>query len=178
MSRAIFLDRDGTINEDVGFIWSAEKLVFIPGSIEALRMLQKDYQLFIITNQSGIGKGIFSEEDFLKFNNYFINLLKTYDIHIRQVYYCPHTKEDRCKCYKPSPYFMFKAEEDYGVDLRESWVIGDHPHDVEMAHRAGAHSVYLLTGHGAKHRKEISVEPDFIAEDLYRAAVLILSTNY
>lgn len=175
MNRSIFLDRDGTINEDVGFIWTPDKLIFIPGSIEALKMLQEEYILFIITNQSGIGQGIFSEEDFLKFNRYFIEVLGDYGIHIKDVYYCPHSREQNCKCHKPNPYFIRKAEENYDIDLKHSWVIGDHPHDVEMAHRVGAHSVYLLTGHGAKHLNEISLKPDYVARDIYDAAEWILN---
>jgi len=96
MNKAVFLDRDGTINEDMGDFCSQEKLVFIPGSIEALKMLQKDFSLFIITNQSGVGKHVFSEEEFLQFNEYFDTFLKNQSITIKYIYYCPHTKEDNC----------------------------------------------------------------------------------
>ena len=174
MNKAIFLDRDGTINEDVGDFCSQEKLIFIPGAIEALRILQERFLLFIITNQSGIGKKFFSEEEFTQFNKYFDALLKSEGVGIKHIYYCPHTKEENCLCRKPSAYFLKKAEKDYGIDLRNSFVLGDHPHDIEMAHKVRAGSIYLLTGHGRKHRQELSIKPDFIANDIYEAAIWIV----
>lgn len=111
--------------------------------------------LFIITNQSGIAKKIFSEDRFLWFNDYFNKILRNQDVIIKQIYYCPHTREDNCICRKPKPYFLRKAEKDYEIDLKKSYVIGDHPHDMEMAHRIRAGAVYLLTGHGRKHRQEL-----------------------
>lgn len=164
------MDRDGTINEDVGDFCSPDKLKFIPGAIEALKMLQKDFLLFIVTNQSGIGKNMFTEKEFLHFNNYFCSVLKEKGIIIRHIYYCPHTKEEGCICYKPKPYFLRQAAKDDDIDLENSYVLGDHPHDIEMAHNVGAGSVYLLTGHGAKHRQELELcfKPDFIATDIYK----------
>lgn len=170
MQRAIFLDRDGTINEDVGDFCTQERLILIFRAIEALKILQEKFLLFIITNQSGIGNNVFSEEEFLQFNKYFDTLLKNQGITIKQIYYCPHTKEENCICRKPNSYFLKKAEKDYDIDLKNSFVIGDHPHDVEMAHKVEASSVYLLTGHGKKHRQELSIKPDFIAPNLYEAA--------
>lgn len=176
MHRAVFLDRDGTINEDVGDFCSPDKLIFIPGAIKALKILQDRFVLFIVTNQSGIGKRIFNEEEFLQFNKYFETLLKNEGIIIRHIYYCPHTKEENCFCRKPSSYFLKEAEKKYDIDLKNSFVIGDHPHEIEMAHKVGAGSVYLLTGHGVKHKHELEslVQPDFIANDIYEAAVSII----
>lgn len=176
MNRAIFLDRDGTINEDVGYFCSPDKLKFIPVAIEALKMLQKDFLLFIVTNQSGIGKNAFTNDEFLQFNKFFETFLKNKGIAITHIYYCPHTKEEGCICHKPKPYFLRQAEKDYGIDLKVSYVLGDHPHDIEMAHRVGAGSAYLLTGHGAKHKQELELlpRPDFIANDIYEAAVWIM----
>jgi len=125
LHRAIFLDRDGTINEDVGDLYSAERLIFIPRAIEALDILQQHFILFIITNQSGIGKQVFSEETFLKFNEYFIQLLNSYGITIQHVFYCPHTKEDNCVCRKPKQYFIREAETRYDIDVRSSIAVQD-----------------------------------------------------
>lgn len=177
MKRAIFLDRDGTINEDVGDLYSRDKLIFIPRAIDALKMLAGGFRLFIVTNQSGIGKKVFTEKEFQSFNHYYIGLLHDQGVRIRRVYHCPHLKEDACVCHKPSPYFLRLAEKTYEIDLRKSFVVGDHPHDIEMAHAVGAGSVYVLTGHGRKHRHEMSVMPDFIADDLYAAAVWIQGTG-
>lgn len=175
MPSAIFLDRDGTINEDVGDLFSPDRLVFIPRAIEALKILQQRFILFIVTNQSGIGKNAFSEETFLQFNEYFIQLLNNQGISIKQIFYCPHTKEDNCICRKPNQYFIREAEKRYGIDLRSSYVIGDHPHDAEMAYTVGASSVYLLTGHGKKHLQELTINPNFIANDIFQASLWIMS---
>lgn len=173
MNRALFLDRDGTINEDVGNLYSEDKLIFIPRAIEALRILQKRFLLFIVTNQSGIGSNIFSEADFRGFTGSFDRLLKREGITVRHTYYCPHKKEDSCICRKPSPYFLKEAQRQYKIDTGNSFVIGDHPHDIEMAHKVDAKSIYLLTGHGQKHRKELVLAPDFIADNLYEAVSYI-----
>jgi len=174
MHKAIFLDRDGTINEDVGDLYSSDKLIFIPRAIEALKILQQNFQLFIITNQSGIGKNVFSKDEYLQFNEYFIGLLNSCGVAIEQVYHCPHRKEENCICRKPKHYFINEAEKIYIIDIKSSYVIGDHPHDAEMAFRVGARSVYLLTGHGKKHLEELTIEPTFIADDIYEASLWIM----
>lgn len=174
MRRAIFIDRDGTINEDVGELFSPDKLIFIPRAIEALEILQQRFILFIVTNQPGIGGNVFSEETFLQFNEYFIGLLNSYGITIKQLFYCPHRKEDNCICRKPNQYFIREAEKRHGTDLQSSFVIGDHPHDAEMAYKVGANSVYLLTGHGKKHLHELTIEPHFIANDIFEASLWIM----
>lgn len=175
MRKAVFLDRDGTINEDVGYICSIEKFLVIPKAIDALKLLQKDFELFIITNQSGVSKKIFSEEDLVLFNRQVENFLAEQGVNIKKTYYCPHVPEDRCHCRKPSPYFMRKAAEEYDVSLKQSFVIGDHPHDMEMASVVGAKSVYVLTGHGKKHISELRIQPDLLANDIYEAANWIFS---
>ncbi|MEK6646318.1 MAG: HAD family hydrolase [Candidatus Firestonebacteria bacterium] len=177
MYKAVFLDRDGTINEDVGDFCSPNKLIFIPGAIEALRILQEKFLLFIITNQSGISKGVFTEKEFIRFNKYFNKLLKKEGVVIKKIYYCSHIKEEKCICRKPSSYFLKQAVQNYNIDLRNSYVIGDHPHDIEMGYNVGVSSIYLLTGHGKKHRQDLIIKPDFIATDLYKASIWIFAKN-
>ncbi len=106
VNKIIILDRDGTINEDIGDFCSLEKLIFIPRAIDSLKILQQKFLLFIITNQSGIEKKLFSEKEFLKFNNQYLSILKNEGVEIKQVYDCPHTKEERCICRKPKTYFI------------------------------------------------------------------------
>lgn len=175
--KAIFLDRDGTINEDVGDFCSLEKLKFIDKSIEALKVLQKYFLLFIITNQSGIEKGVFKEEEFLAFNKKYLEILNLNDIEIKEVFYCPHTKENNCFCRKPSTYFIDLIKNKYEIDLKESFTIGDHPHDIEMGKKANTKTIYLLTGHGEKHLKELKVKPNYIAKNLYDATMWILKNE-
>lgn len=177
MKKAVFLDRDGTINEDVGYLFRKKDLVFIPGSIEALKMLQQDHSLFIITNQPGIGKGVFTLEQYNKFDEYFQSILREEGIYIQNTYFCPHRKDEQCSCYKPGTLSMEKASKNYCIDMKCSYVIGDHPHDVEMGKRMGSRTVYLLSGHGLHHRNELSVRPDHICKDLREAAVQILQNN-
>jgi histidinol-phosphate phosphatase family protein len=153
--RAIFLDRDGTIIEDVGHLRRPENVVFIPGAFEALRKVRDRFLLFIVTNQCGIGEGLISYAECEAVNCHVVNELKKQEIHIEAVYTCPHMKEDQCRCRKPGTYFLRKAGEDFGVDLSRSFVIGDHPHDVETAIRVGGRGIFVLTGHGRRHQTEI-----------------------
>jgi D-glycero-D-manno-heptose 1,7-bisphosphate phosphatase len=170
MNRAVFLDRDGTINEDVGYFCSMEQFRFIPKAIEALMLLQNDFELFLVTNQSGVARNIFSETDLISFNKQVEDLLHKSGIIIKKTFYCPHLPDDCCSCHKPSPYFLQKASNEYNIDLKRSFVIGDHPSDVEMAISVEARSVYVLTGHGEKHRSELKNQPDHIAENIFTAA--------
>ena len=173
MNKAIFLDRDGTIDEDIGDLYTPEKLVFIPRAIEALKLLQEKFVLFIATNQSGVGKGVFSSDEYARFNKYFMEKLEEYEVDIKEIFCCPHIKEEACICRKPSPYFIEKAKTAYNLDINDSYCIGDHPHDIEMAKKAGTHSVFLLTGHGIKHKEELLSQPDHIANNLYEEALWV-----
>ena len=171
---ALFLDRDGTINEDVGDLYRIEDLVFIPRSLDALRILQHHFLLFIITNQSGIGRGSFSEEEYFAFRSEYDRVLRDAGIEIIETLHCPHIPEDRCSCRKPSSHFIDLLTDKYNIDLQSSFSIGDHPGDVEMGQARGARGIYLLTGHGRKHRDELITAPDYIADDLFSACDYIL----
>ena len=177
MNKAVFLDRDGTINEDVGYFCSLDRFRLIPQAIEALQSLQKSYQLFIVTNQSGVARKIFSEPDLVLFNKQVEDLLRQQGVLIAKTYYCPHLPADRCPCHKPSPYFLAEAAREFAIDVRQSFVIGDHPHDVAMAAAAGAKGIYVLTGHGEKHRPELTVPPDYLAADIFQAAQWIIKVT-
>ena len=153
--KAVFLDRDGTILEDRGHLRDPSQVVFFVDTFDALRCLQDHFLLFIVTNQPGIAEGVLSQSDVNQVNAYVVSRLADAGVRITDVYVCPHRRSDACSCIKPQPYFLKKAAETYKVDLRSSFVIGDHPHDVLLARNAGARGVYVLTGHGAKHREEL-----------------------
>lgn len=175
--QAIYLDRDGCLNEDTLYPHKPEHFKLLPGVIEGLKKLKKEYIFVIITNQSGIGRGIHTEKDMHGFNNHLIAELKKHGIEIKKVYYCPHTPEELCKCRKPHTKYIKDAEKEFNIDIKNSWVIGDHPHDVEMGIRAGCSSIYLLTGHGSRHRQDLeksSIKPNFIAENFLEAADFII----
>ena len=178
--KAVFLDRDGTINIDIGYEFSLDKCKILPGIIEGLKLLEKDYVFFIVTNQSGIGLGYYSFETFLEFNGCVLEKLGAHDITILKTYCCPHAKEEKCYCRKPNTKFVLEAQEQYNIDLENSWVVGDHPSDVLLGINAGCKSVYLLTGHGAGHLedlKEKNIEPVIIADNFLTAANEILKED-
>lgn len=171
---AIFLDRDGTIIEDRGYLKDTSEVVFFNKSIFALQKLQEYYLLFIVSNQSGIGKGITSVKEVNTVNQYIIRFLQSKNVFIKDLYYCPHTTEDQCSCKKPNPFFLNKAADTYSLDLNNSFIIGDHPTDIQAGINAGVKPVYVLTGHGESHREEIG-EGVIICHDILCAADYILS---
>jgi histidinol-phosphate phosphatase family protein len=152
---AIFLDRDGTIIEDRGNLSHPSQVVFLPGAITTLQAVQRDFVLFIVTNQSGVAKGQLTLEEVATVNASVVADLATAGIRIERVFVCPHARADGCECIKPKPHFLRVAEREHGIDLSRSFTIGDHPHDVEFARSVGATGIYVLTGHGAKHRAEL-----------------------
>lgn len=172
MNRAVFLDRDGTLNEDDGYVYKTKHFKILDNVIKGLKLL-KDFRLFIITNQSGIGRGYYTEEDMHAFNKKLNEEFKKEGINIEKIFFCPHHPEAKCDCRKPSIRFIKQAEKEFDININESFVIGDHPHDVEMGGKAGCKTIYLLTGHGEKHRKELK-EVNIIAQDMYEAAKWIL----
>jgi len=153
---AVFLDRDGTIIEDRGHLQDPSDVVFFPETFAALKKLQDCFLLFIVTNQVGVAKGILTLSDVNRINRCVVNALAEKEIVVTDVYTCPHNRADNCPCIKPKPYFLKKAAAHYGIDLRASFTIGDHPHDIQLAQNAGAQGIYVLSGHGEKHRAEVS----------------------
>ena len=155
MNKAIFLDRDGTIIQDRGYINKIKDVAFYPYTFNSLRELQKKFLLFIVTNQAGIGKGLIHLDEMHQIHQYILLKLHEQQIKIQEIFYCPHTKDDNCFCRKPSPYFLNTAKEKYHLDIHHSYVIGDHPSDIQLALNTKANGIYVLTGHGRKHLSEI-----------------------
>jgi D-glycero-D-manno-heptose 1,7-bisphosphate phosphatase len=172
---AIFLDRDGTIIEDNGHINILSNIEFYTYTFKALQNLQEHFLLFIITNQSGISKGLISEDEVKKVNSHIVGALKTRGITIFDVFYCPHKSEENCECKKPKPYFIHHAAGLYNIDLTKSYMVGDHPSDIQCGINAGVTPIYLLSGHGRKHRNELNADSK-ICKDLSEASKYILST--
>jgi len=177
MNRAIFLDRDGVLNKDPGYVHKVEDFELHDGVIESLKQLS-NFKFFIISNQSGIGRGYYKEENFHEFNNHLVSELKKHNINIEKSYFCPHKKEDNCECRKPSPKFIKEAEKEFNLDLKESWMVGDHASDIGAGKNAGCKTIYLLTGHGVKHLEEArKLNPNYTAADIKQAAGYILFKN-
>ena len=152
---AVFLDRDGTLIEDRGHLRCAADVVFFPDTITSLRVLQHDHVLFIVSNQAWVAEGVLTAGQVEQVNGYVVEQLAGAGVTITGVYWCPHKRSDNCMCIKPNPYFLRQAAEQHGVDLSRSFVIGDHPHDVYLADNAGAQGIYVLSGHGLKHRCDL-----------------------
>ncbi len=172
---AIFLDRDGTIIEDNGYISNPLNIVFYPNSFEALQILQEHFLLFIITNQSGISKGLITGNEVEEVNKHIIGVLKARGITIYDLFCCPHKNEDNCECKKPKPYFIHHAAGLYNIDLTKSFMVGDHPSDIQCGINGGVTPIYLLSGHGRKHRNEMN--SDFkICENILEASKYIMKS--
>ncbi|MCE5328079.1 MAG: threonylcarbamoyl-AMP synthase [Planctomycetaceae bacterium] len=176
MNLAIFLDRDGTIIEDRGHLRSPSQVVFFPDTVRALRMLQQRFRLFIVTNQPGIAEGVIGPDDVAGVHDFVLDHLAQSGINIERVYCCPHRRVDGCRCIKPKPYYLRRAAREYGIDLRKSFVVGDHPHDVELASNAGATGIYVLTGHGEKHRADLPAEA-IVTSGIWAAATRIVEMS-
>lgn len=138
MNKAIFLDRDGIINIDHSYVYKKENFEFCDGVFEALQYFQfLGYQLFIVTNQSGIGRGYYTKEDFEKLTSWMLQEFTYKDIKITKVYYCPHTPDEGCACRKPKIGMFKKAQEEFDIDMKNSWMIGDKPSDIQAGYNAG-----------------------------------------
>lgn len=161
--RAVFLDRDGTLIEDRGHLGDPVQVAFFAETSAALRRLSGRFELFIVTNQNGIAKGFTTHDQVRRVNDHVVAVLREEGIEIREVYTCPHQRSDGCACIKPNPHFLRKAETEHGIDLSGSFVVGDHPADVELAANAGARGIYVLSGHGEKHRAEVRVACEVVS---------------
>jgi len=173
---AIFLDRDGTLIEDRGYLRCLSDVVFYPEAFSALRRIKDRYLLFIVTNQSGIGLGVLSPEDVELINNHIVKTLAQEGVTITKVYTCPHTRDQGCQCIKPNPYFILEAAREFNLDLSRSFSIGDHSHDVEFGRNVGAKGIFLLTGHGQKHRHELPSRVE-VAGNIEEAIIRILKED-
>jgi histidinol-phosphate phosphatase family protein len=175
--KAIILDRDGTLIEDKDYAYKIEDFELLPGVIEGLKILQKNFLLFIVTNQSGIGRGYYSESDFFKFNNHLIKVLEENQIRIEKTFYCPHIKEENCECRKPKIKYIKDIVGGWNIDTEESWMIGDHPSDIQFGINGGCRTIFLTTGHGDKHIDELNflrIKPTKICDYFLEAVQEIL----
>lgn len=134
MNKAVFLDRDGTINKDFGYVYQKDKLEFLEGSIEGLKKLyDAGFKLIIISNQSGVGRGYFSEHEMHEFNNYMISKLVEKGIVITKIYCCIHSPLDDCECRKPKTKLFKDAIKEFNIDVNLSYAIGDKERDIAIS---------------------------------------------
>jgi D-glycero-D-manno-heptose 1,7-bisphosphate phosphatase len=176
---AVFLDRDGTICEEVGYMNHLSRLMIYPWAAPAIRRLNDaGLPVIMVTNQSGVSRGIFPESLVADIHRQMAQELGAARARLDAVYYCTHRREDNCDCRKPLPGLLRRAAEDHGLDLARSFVVGDRYADVAMAHAAGGRGVLVLSGYGAGeyelHRDEWPQQPDLVAENLQVAVDMIL----
>lgn len=175
MIRAVFLDRDGTINQDRGYIYKPCDVVFEDGAPAAIAMLnQAGYKVIVVSNQAGIAYGHFSELAVRALHQWMAEQLLKQGAVIDAFYYCPHHPDGKdnyrvtCQCRKPAPGMLLNAAADFSIDLASSWMVGDHQSDMAAGIAAGTKPVFVLTGHGQQELFRVSAATP-VAKNLYDA---------
>jgi D-glycero-D-manno-heptose 1,7-bisphosphate phosphatase len=174
--RAVFLDRDGTIIQEKGYLSDPEALELISGAALAIQLINHlGLRAVVVSNQSGVSRGYFSASRLEEINLHLIRLLAQEGAHVDGLYYCPHHPADGCTCRKPEPGMLLKAAEELSVDLTSSYLAGDKGDDIDTIHRVGGKGILVLTGYGREQQEDWDGEPpDFVAQDLLEAAYWIM----
>ena len=178
-SRAVFLDRDGTIVEDPGFLHEPEKVTLLPGAAEAIRRLNiADYRVVIVTNQSGIGRGRYTVDDYEAVQRRLVELLAARGARIDGAYVCPHHPQlsGPCDCRKPGLKLFREAAEAFDIDFSRSWWVGDRLSDVQPARLLGGGGILVATGEGNLHQGQARALGVMVVADLAAAVQEILTT--
>jgi D-glycero-D-manno-heptose 1,7-bisphosphate phosphatase len=151
MNKALFLDRDGVVNKEKNYLYKIEDFEFIDGVFETCRYFQdRDYLIIIITNQAGIARGKYTEENYQVLTKWMIREFEKENIKISKVYHCPHHPDfsGECECRKPNPKMILNAQKEFDIDLKNSILVGDKNSDIEAGIKAGIQNNYLIiTGH-------------------------------
>jgi len=188
-SRAFFIDRDGTLNEDVGYVSTPDELKLFPWAAQSLRLINEaGFKAIVITNQSGIARGLYDERALEAINSRLIEKLAVKGARVDGIYYCPHHPNfgvapyrANCNCRKPQTGLLDAAAHEQNIALSSSFVIGDKASDINLAKNAGARSALVLTGYGREtlaHPKRWPCEPDFVGENLLDAVKQILDIEF
>jgi D-glycero-D-manno-heptose 1,7-bisphosphate phosphatase len=175
----VFLDRDGTISEEVGYLNHVSRFRLLAGAAGAIRRLHEaGYPVIVVTNQSGVGRGFYPESVVLEANELMKRQLKAEGAELTGIYYCPHVSSAGCDCRKPKLGMVTRAAAEHGIELVRSFFVGDRHSDIELGHRAGGVSILVQTGYGkgelAWHAEKWARQPGYVAADLAGAADWIL----
>jgi D-glycero-D-manno-heptose 1,7-bisphosphate phosphatase len=177
MTRAVFLDRDGTLIEERNYLRRPEEVAVFPGAGAALRrLMDADFALFIVSNQSGVGRGYYTLEDVERVNRHLCDLLAREGVQFRKIYVAPEAPDQPSQVRKPSPQFLFDARDEFGLDLGQSFMIGDKLIDLECGWNAGVKkSLLVRTGYGAELERESreKLAKAVVVDDLAAAAAWI-----
>jgi D-glycero-D-manno-heptose 1,7-bisphosphate phosphatase len=180
MNKAVFLDRDGVINVEIDYVYKIEEFEFIENTFEALKFIQeKGYQIVIVTNQSGIARGFYTEEQFQTLTDWMLEKFREQGINVAALYYCPHHPEKGigkykmdCECRKPKPGMILRAQKDLDIDLEQSYIVGDKISDVQSGLAAGIkNGVLVKSGHKLPENVDDSIK---IYDNLYDCATKLL----
>jgi D-glycero-D-manno-heptose 1,7-bisphosphate phosphatase len=172
VTRAVFLDRDGTLNVETGYVHRAEEWEWVPGAIEALRLLNAaGYLAIVVTNQAGIARGLYAEADVAALHAHVAADAQKHGARIDAFYHCPHHPQfgavRECGCRKPAPGLLLRAQRDFAIDLARSFMIGDKPGDIAAGRAAGVTPLLVETGYGREARAEVGADvpvfPDVLA---------------
>ena len=185
MGRAVFIDKDGTLIEDVPYNVDPELIRLTQGAIEGLRLLSgAGYQLIVITNQSGVARGYFPESALVAVEERVRQLLIKFDISLTGFYYCPHHPDGvvqglaiSCSCRKPEPGLLLRSAAEHGIDLAQSWFIGDILNDVEAGRRAGCKTILIDNGNETEWQLSPQRSPHYTVADLVEAAQVIVGDS-
>lgn len=180
---AVFLDRDGTINMEKDYLYKIEELELIPGTKEAIHLLnQAGFLVIVVTNQSGIARGFYCEDDLKQLHQYLDGLLLSAGARVAGWYYCPHHTAGKspyniiCECRKPLPGMLLQAAREHSIDLSASWMVGDKLADIEAGLAAGCQPILVRTGYGSQ-EEPLLPEGVKVADNLLEAAGLIIMEN-
>ncbi len=184
MKQAVFLDRDGVICEDKHYIHRKEDFILLSGVAEAIRLLnQQGYRVIVVTNQSGIARGLYSFQVMESLHEHMLKLLSKEKASIDKIYCCPHhprgvIQEYRrsCPCRKPSPGMLYQAQKDFNLDLSTCYLVGDKTTDIQTGINAGCKTIMVETGYGGNDNVML-VTPHFKTKDLYTAVTEIILRN-
>ena len=186
---ALFMDRDGTISEEVGYVNHASRFRLFPYTADAIKLLNDNGWLaIVVTNQAGVARGYFSEDIILQIHDRVRQELEKESARLDAIYYCAHHPSVGeppyrldCDCRKPKPGLIQRAAADFEIDLARSWMVGDRYGDVELARNAGLHAAFVLSGYGRGEweyqRGSWQIEPEVVAEDLLEAVQVIIERD-
>ena len=173
-NRAVFLDRDGTMAEDVNYCARPEDFELFPNTARAIKLLRESgFKVIVVTNQSGIARGYFTEETLAQIHEKMKEELAKEGAWVDGVYYCPHHPDDNCDCRKPKPKLVLQAAKEHDIDLKHSFVVGDLEMDIGLGKAAGCRTILISPNPGNDDRKQMA--PDYTTVDLYHAARWIAS---
>ncbi|MCF7791052.1 MAG: D-glycero-beta-D-manno-heptose 1,7-bisphosphate 7-phosphatase [Victivallales bacterium] len=185
-NKACFLDRDGVLIDEVNYLASPDKVSIIPHALKALSILKEyNYKIIVITNQSGVAKGYFTEKEITEIHAEIDRLLAQNNLSIDKYYYCPHHPEGKvegyninCDCRKPKPKLILQASDEFNINLKQSFLIGDKVSDLSAADKAGCQAVLVKTGHGMEHIEQARQLGFKVADNIEEAVIFYLQSKH